>query len=57
MYKNEKRIQTSSIKISERIQNLIVNDIAKMNRRRYEKLLVELELFSEDKLRDEPYST
>ena len=43
--------------ISDLSSSLIVNDIAKMNRRRYEKLLVELELFSEDKLRDEPYST
>lgn len=41
--------------ISDLSFSLIVNDIAKMNRRRYEKLLVELELFSEAKLRDEPY--
>ena len=41
--------------ISDLSFSLIVNDIAKMNRRKYEKLLVELELFSEAKLRDEPY--
>ncbi|MBS9387072.1 MAG: hypothetical protein HEQ24_23875 [Dolichospermum sp. BR01] len=42
--------------ISDLTFSLILNDIEKMNRSKYEKFLIELELFSEVKLRNEPYS-